>query len=386
MRIAVVGVLADSLLAFRGDMIRAMAELGHEVLAMAPEHEPRVEAAFAAMGVTFRTVPLRRAGMNPLRDATTVVSLARTFRAFRPDAVLVYAAKPVVYGSLAALLAGVPLRVAMITGIGSALGGGDGRRRQALSWLLRRLYAVALARVHVVFFQNPDDERLFRALGLVGRRGQRIIRIGGSGVDLVRFNVVPLPPPPITFLMIGRLIRDKGVVEYVDAARRLRAVRPEARFQLLGALDSNPSAITAGELDAWGAAGDVEYLGTTSDVRPFIEAAHVCVLPSYGEGMPRSVLEAMAMGRAVLTTDVPGCRETVIPERNGLIVPARDPGALAEAMLRLIDEADRLAEMGLESRLLAEERFDVRGVNATILDAMGLLPPRLPAAVTMALP
>ena len=375
MKIAVVGGFARSLVAFRGDMLRSMVELGHEVLAMAPEDDPEVAAALREMGVRYQPVPLRRTGMNPIRDAMTAIALARAFRRFRPDAVFVYAVKPVIYGSLAARLARVPLRVAMITGTGSAFLGGGGRKRRLVSWLVRRLYGLGLAGVHVVFFQNPDDERLFRSLGLVGRRGQRILRVGGSGVDLSKYSPVPLPDGPVTFLLIGRVIRDKGVAEYVEAAKRVRLVHPEARFELLGPLDSNPTAISKEELDGWVASGAIEYLGRTPDVRPNLAAAHVCVLPSYGEGMPRSVLEAMAMARPVITTDVPGCRETVVPERNGYLVPVRDAVALADAMIRLIEAPPgRLEAMGAEGRTLAEERFDVRVVNRTIVEAMGLLP------------
>jgi glycosyltransferase involved in cell wall biosynthesis len=373
-RIVVLGGFAKSLIAFRGDMLRSMVALGHEVLAMAPEDDPEVAATLKGWGVRYRPVPLRRTGMNPIRDAGTVVALARAFRTYRPDAVFVYAVKPVIYGSLAARLAGVRSRVAMITGTGSAFSGGTSLRRRAVSWLVRRLYWAGLAGVHVVFFQNPDDERLFRSLGLVGRRGQRILRVGGSGVDLARFSPVPLPTGPVTFLLIGRVIRDKGVAEYVEAAKRVRLVHPEARFQLLGPLDVNPTAISQEELDGWVSSGAIEYLGRTPDVRPNLTLAHVCVLPSYGEGMPRSVLEAMAMARPVITTDVPGCRETVVPGRNGFLVPARDPGALADAMMRLIDEPELMAPMGQEGRRLAEERFDVRDVNRTIVEAMGLVP------------
>lgn len=371
MRVVVVGVLAESLLSFRGDMLHSMVAHGHQVLAIAPENDAGIRAALDAMGVGYSTVPLRRASTNPIRDVATILSLARTFRHFRADAVLAYAAKPVVYGSIAGRLAGVRLRTVMITGVGSALGGQASLRRRALSAVLRGLYALALRQVDVVFFQNPDDERLFRSLRLVGDRN-RVVQIRGSGVDLERFKPEPFPPEPITFLMIGRLIRDKGVGEFVEAARRVRRAHPEVRIQLLGALDPNPSGISARELEAWRAEGAIEYLGSTSDVRPFLARAHVCVLPSYGEGMPRSVLEAMAMGRAVLTTDVPGCRETVEQGRNGLIVPARDADALAEGMLHMLSEPERLKAMGRQSRAMAEERFDVHAVNHAILGAMGL--------------
>lgn len=379
MRVAVVGSYARSLEVFRGEMLRAMVANGHEVLALAPEDDPSVRAALEAMGVAFSTIPLHRAGLNPIRDAVTLFSLARAFRRHRAEAVLVYAAKPVVYGLPAARLARVRMRAAMITGAGSAFAGGSGLPRRALATLLRRLYAVALAQAHVVFFQNPDDERLFRSLGLVGDRN-RVVRINGSGVDLERFSAAPLPPAPITFLMIGRLIRDKGVGEYVEAARSVRRASPTARFQLLGPLDSNPTAIRPRELEAWREEGAVEYLGTTPDVRPALARAHVLVLPSYGEGMPRAVLEAMAMGRAVLTTDVPGCRETVESGRNGLLVPARDAGALAEGMLRLLADPGQLESMGQQGRAMAVARFDVHEVNRTILRAMRLDQPRQPAA------
>jgi glycosyltransferase involved in cell wall biosynthesis len=371
MRVAVVGPLAASLEHFRGAMLRSMVAHGHEVLALAPEDDAGVRARLAAMGVGFATVPLGRTGVNPLRDALTVISLTRTFRAFKVDAVLVYAAKPVIYGSIAARLAGVPVRAAMITGVGSALGGRSRLRRRALSVLLRSLYRVGLRYANIVFFQNPDDERLFRSLRLVRDRS-RVVQIRGSGVDLVHFSCQPFPPEPITFVMIGRLIRDKGVREYVEAARHVHRSRPDVRIQLLGPLDSNPSAISAKEIQAMRTEGIVEYLGSTSDVRPFLARAHICVLPSYGEGMPRSLLEAMAMGRAILTTDVPGCRETVEAGRNGLLVPPRDATALADAMLCMVSNLGQLEEMGRQSRALAEERFDVHAVNRAILSAMHL--------------
>jgi glycosyltransferase involved in cell wall biosynthesis len=162
------------------------------------------------------------------------------------------------------------------------------------------------------------------------------------------------------------------VTEYIEAARIVHRAHPEVHIQLLGALDPNPSAISARELARWRTEGIVDYLGTTSDVRPFLARAHVCVLPSYGEGMPRAILEAMATGRAILTTDVPGCRETVVAKRNGLLVPARDSQAIAEAMLQLIADPSGLERMGRESRAIAEERFDVHEVNRAILEALGV--------------
>lgn len=372
MKVAVVGGLAGSLVGFRGEMLHSMAAHGHEVLALAPEDDACVRANLESMGVTYATVPIHRTGTSPFRDVTTLIALARKFREFRPDAVLTYTAKPVIYGSIAARLVGVPLRAAMITGVGSGFAGGSGLRRRTLFSVLRRLYRIGLGQAHIVFFQNPDDSQLFRSMGLVNDRHQ-IIRINGSGVDLDHFSPAAFPPPPITFLMIARLLREKGVWEYAEAARRVRHAHPEVRFQLLGPLDSNPSGITPQELADLREEGALDYLGSTDDVRPFIASAHVCVLPSYyGEGVPHTLLEAMAMGRALLTTDAPGCRETVEVERNGLLVPQRDAAALADGMLRMLAAPEQLESMGRQSRVIAEERFDVHAVNRVILGAMGL--------------
>lgn len=365
------GPVSVSLTRFRGSMLRDMAAAGHEVLAVAPEDDRDVRRELASDGIRYATVPMARAGLNPFRDAMTLASLLRVFRDQRADVVLVYAPKPVVYGSLAARMAGVPRRSAMVTGVGSALGGNDGLQRRLLAHSLRLLYRVALRGTHVVFFQNGDDERMFRDLSLVGQRN-RIVHINGSGVDLDYYAKAPAPPPPVTFLMIGRLIADKGVREYVNAARLARERLADARFLLLGPLDPNPSAISEAELAGWREEGIIEYLGSTDDVRPLLAQAHVCVLPSYREGMPRSVLEAMSMGRAVLTTDAPGCRDTVVEGQNGYLVPIRDASALADRMVDMARDPDGLARMGQHSRTLAEARFDVRSVNQTIMDALEL--------------
>lgn len=372
MRIVVIGQMASYVVAFRGDLLQRFVELGHEVVAMAPEDDTQARQALAAIGVAYEPAPIERTGMDPLRDMGSVTALVRVFRRVRPDMVLGTGAKPVIYGSLAARAAGVPVRVAMITGVGSALGGGGSLGRRSLARLLRVMYAVALRGVRLVIFQNQDDAALFRELGLIPSR-QRTLVVNGSGVHLERFPLAPLPPPPVKFLMIGRLIRDKGVNEYVDAARIVRRERPGATFQLLGPLDSNPSAVSPEQLGRWVDEGVIDYLGETTDVRPFIGAAHACVLPSYREGVPRSVLEAMSMGRPIVTTDVPGCRETVHEGRNGHLVPARDPAALAAAMVRLMEvDDDALANMGRESRRMAETAFDVHEVNRVIIEALGL--------------
>ena len=373
MNIAVIASYAPSLVIFRGPLLAEMVARGHTVTGYAPDPDPQLVAALAALGVQFRAYPLQRAGLNPLRDARTLAALTASLRRDRPDAALCYTIKPVIYGTLAARLAAVPRRFAMITGLGYAFTEADtgARKRRLVEWIVRALYRLALRGCHVVFFQNPDDRGEFLRLGLV-REAQAVL-VNGTGVDLDHYApAAPVTDGPV-FLLIARLLADKGIREYVAAARILKARYPQAVFRLVGPYDPNPAAIQPDEIAAWQAEGAVEYLGETRDVRPFIAACSVYVLPSfYREGTPRTVLEALAMGRPVVTTDAPGCRETVVPGANGFLVPPRDVAALAAALERFILQPGLIATMGAHSRALAVEKYDVHQVNAAMLAAMRL--------------
>lgn len=369
-RVLVIGSLADSLIDFRGPLMEAMVRRGHRVVACAPAASPEICDALHRMGVDYLDVPTAPAGMNPVRDLASLTALYRLMREVRPDAVLSYTIKPVLYGLLAGRLLGVPQRFAMITGLGYAFAE-DGLRGRLAGTVARRLYRLALPGSSAVFFQNPDDQAAFARLGLLRSAG-RPIRINGSGVDLDHYAPAPLPPEP-SFLLLARLLKTKGILEYVEAARRLRARYPQARFRLAGPFDPNPMALSQTTLAGWEREGVVEYLGSLGDVRPALAASSVYVLPSfYPEGTPRSILEAMAMGRPIVTTDAPGCRETIVPGRNGFLVGVKDAGALAAAMERFLTDPALIPRMGAESRRLAEEKFDVHQVNAVILEAMGL--------------
>lgn len=290
----------------------------------------------------------------------------------KPDVVLSYTAKPVIYGTLAAALAAVPKRFSLITGLGYAFTGQARGLRAGIKAVLMMLYRSALARSSLTFFQNPDDLALFRQLDLLPAGAQTRI-INGSGIDVESFNLSPMPPAQsLTFLLIARLLGDKGVREYAKAAKALRKLHPNIRCQLVGWIDGNPDAISQVELDDWVASGDIEFLGRLSDVRPAISGCHVYVLPSYREGTPRTVLEAMAMGRPIITTDAPGCRQTVMDGDNGFLVPVRSAQALEQAMLRFIESPDLLARMGRRSREIAEDKFDVHKVNQVMMQEMGL--------------
>ena len=322
------------------------------------------------IAVPYQPVYLSRTGMNPVKDFLSLISLTRVFRRIEPDILLSYTIKPVIYGSLAARFAGVPKTFSMITGLGYAFSGVKIKHR-LLNFLGRSMYRAALSHNRAVFFQNPDDLEMFSRLKLVGK-SVRSVLINGSGVDLEYFKPAPLDERPV-FLLIARLIRDKGVFEYAAAARILKQRYPEAVFRLLGWFDSNPEAISPGQIQQWQNEGTIEYLGETQDVRPHIAESNVYVLPSFREGTPRTVLEAMAMGRPVVTTDAPGCRETVIEGKNGFLVPPGNVAALAKTMEKFISTPEIIKTMGRESRKFAEEKYDVHKVNYVIMRTMGLI-------------
>jgi glycosyltransferase involved in cell wall biosynthesis len=289
----------------------------------------------------------------------------------KPDVVLAYTVKPVIYGSICARIAKVPVMASMITGLGYAFSG-DTLKRQLINILVRFLYLFGIRDNKVVFFQNPDDLKLFQSLGLIKDRNCPIL-INGSGIDLSRFTPKPFPSE-ISFLLIARLIKEKGIREYIEAARIIKRKHPKVRFRLVGMLDKNPTSITTEELDNWVKEGIIEFLGLLNDVRPAITDSSVYVLPSfYREGTPRTVLEAMAMGRAVITTDAPGCRETVTEGINGFLVPVKNIPALVEAMEKFIVKPSLIPEMGSASRQKAVDKYDVKKVNHVILKNLVLL-------------
>jgi glycosyltransferase involved in cell wall biosynthesis len=317
------------------------------------------ESRIEALGIPFVSLPVDKRALNPLADLKLLWRLYRWYRQERPDIVHHFTIKPVIYGSIAARLAGVPRTVNTVTGLGFVFSEG------AKPWLRRLVeaqYRVALARVHYTFFQNHEDRDLFLKQGLVAPDKTGLLP--GSGVDTQHF----LPPTAgvqaetVTFLMVARLLKDKGVYEFVEAARLVRAQAPNTRFQLLGGRDErNPRVVPKEHLDQWQQEGVVEWLGETSDVRGAMGSADAVVLPSfYREGTPRSLLEAAAMGRAIITTDSVGCREAVEDGVTGLLIPIKDSNALAAAMLRLASDPQVRNAMGEAGRAKMLREFDER--------------------------
>lgn len=318
-----------------------------------------------------RFIPLRMdvKGTNPLRDYRLIKDFRRIFAQEKPDVVLSYTIKNNLFGALAAKAQGIRF-IPNVSGLGTAfLSGG------VLQRIAEALYRRAFAGLPTVFFQNDEDSALFVGRGLVKKDQVRLLP--GSGIDLKYFSAAPYSEAaePVVFLMIARLLRDKGVLEYAEAARQIRKDNPEVRFQLLGAIGAeNRTAISADLVATWQADGIIEYLGTTDDVRPVIAASHCVVLPSYREGAPRTLIEAAAMARPVITTDVPGCRSVVEPDKTGFLCAPRDATSLARACLRFLHMVtEEREEMGLAGRHLMEMRFDHRRVVESYRDTIAQL-------------
>lgn len=333
--------------------------------------DPRVADAIADLGAEYVPISLDQTGANPFRDAADIVRLTRVIRRACVNVVLSHSTKQNFVGPLAARLAGVREVYAMIEGLGYAFSGGKELRRRVLRCSVALALRASLRLCPAVFVLNSEDEQFVRLKGLVGAR-QRVVRINGTGIDLSEYAYAPMSSATPCFLLIARLLREKGIREYVEGARKLKSQAAQCRFQILGPVDSNPGAISRQQVVAWSSEGVIEYLGETSDVRPYIRLCTALVLPSYREGMPRSIMEAMAMGRPIVTTNVPGCRDTTIDGVNGFVVPARDPAALAAAMQRFIEDRMLATRMGVASREIAEARFDVKKVNAALRSAMSL--------------
>lgn len=355
---------------FRSGLVRALLSAGYEVVSVAPPDD-HVDAV-RALGTRYVEYEMSRKGCNPLAEFVTFFRLFTLLRRERPDAFLGYTIKPNIYGAIACRLLGIPV-INNVAGLGTAFAPG--------SWLTpvaRRLYRLAFQRSHRVFFQNDDDREAFMTAGIVHK--QQSLRLPGSGIDLQQFSLRPLPPvgpqAPFRFLLVARLLWDKGVGEYVEAARQLRAAGMNVECHVLGFIDDgNPRAIPRRQVEQWHEEGAIRYLGTTRDVKPILESCHCVVLPSfYREGVPRSLLEAAALGRPLITTDSIGCRETVDDGISGHLVEPRSATHLAAKMRDLASTSiEEVAEMGRRAREKMERQFDERLVTKAYLQELQTL-------------
>jgi glycosyltransferase involved in cell wall biosynthesis len=369
MKIAAFSSHGPTLCKVRGAMLGAMVQAGHTVIASAPDCTEEMVADLARLGVHYKKLPLVRRGLNPLWDISYLASVYRFLRRENPDVCFFTTIKPVIYGSFAARAAGIERTYSLITGLGYTFIAGTTAAR-GLSLITNILYSRALRLNRLVFFQNPDDRDLFTERRLVDPTKSRVVN--GSGIDLQEYPQLRIPPGPPAFLMIARLLRSKGVHEFLLAAERIKSRHPECEFRLVGSPEKGPDSIPQSDIEDRARRGIIEYVGEVRDVRPEIARCTVYVLPSYREGIPRSVLEAMSSGRPVITTDVPGCRQTVQPGVNGLLVPPFDSEALAKAMEHLLRNPTLIEPMGRASRKIAAEKFDVREINSELLGEMQL--------------
>lgn len=375
MRVALILPFAEGILRFRGPLLAALVERGHQPIVLSPDPGEPIRRGMSDLGVEWREVPLERASLSPRADLRAIAAMAEAMRQVGAELSIGFNPKGVLHGTIAAAQAEVPRRFAMVTGLGHAFAGRDLRAFVA-RWATLRLARKAFPKLDGLAFQNPDDLQTLASAGVLPPSLATTI-VPGTGVDTNRFAVAPLPSRP-ALLMASRLLSTKGAPEYLAAAASLRKAGVDASCRLAGWLDSNPASISQAELDRAIAAGDIEYLGRLDDVRPAIASASVCVLPSHREGLPLFLLEAMSMGRAVIATDVPGCRELVEHEVTGLLVPARDPAALSAAMRRLAEDPHLAARLGAASRSRVLERFDSRRVCERLLDFIELGPTASP--------
>jgi len=368
MKILIIAPRTRTLIGFRRDMIKEMVLNGHEVVAIGPE--PGFENEIAALGAKFILLPFNKNSIGFLHDYRYYNNLVDIILSEKPEIVFSYTIKPVVYGSLAAKKAMVPFVYSMISGLGSIYSANNDFKTLGLRKITDALYRRAFRCCEKVFFQNPDDVTDFNSRGLL--KSSKCVLVNGSGINMEQFYPVPLPKTPI-FLMIGRIIREKGILDYLEAARIVKKKYPHVRLQLLGPFDSKMGSISMDQIRPYVDDESIEYLGFAKNVQQYIAASSVFVLPSiYREGVPHSILEAMAMGRAIITTDGPGCKETVINGVNGYLVPQNDSRTLASAMERLIVNPELRESMGQESLRYCKEKFAVEKVNQILLKTMGL--------------
>jgi glycosyltransferase involved in cell wall biosynthesis len=372
MRILITSNTTWNIVNFRMGLVRALLASGHEVLCASPPDG--YETTLQKLPIKFIPIHIDAKGTNPFHDIKLLYRYARLFYEENIDVVITYTIKPTIYAGIAAQLTGTR-KIHVITGLGTAF-----LRKGWLQWGVTQLYRIALRRSVRVFFQNSDDRALFLENTIVPAASTEIMP--GSGVDTSHFSIAPMPDaPPVRFLLIARMLWDKGIGEFIAALRQLRAEGWPVEGTLLGFVGvDNPSAIPEATIRQWEAEGIVRYGGATTDVRPCIAKAHCVVLPSsYREGVPRSLLEAAAMGRPIITTDAPGCRDTVDPQVSGFLVPPKDALALAQAMrafLRLAPE--ERSRMGLAGRAKIVAQFDEGMVIATYMRILAEMNPSCP--------
>lgn len=375
-KIVLIGTVASSFYGFRADLIRAMREKQYTVYAFASEYTDSDLKKIESLGAIPITYELNRGGLNPLSDIVATYKLSKKIREIKPDLVFSYFSKPVIFGTIAAKLAKVPKIIGMLEGLGYTFTEqpeGLAKKTELIKKVQVLLYKFALPQLDKLIFLNPDDPKDLIDEYAINVRKVEVL--GGIGLNLKEYPYQPINniQQPINFLFIGRLLKEKGIHDFLNAAKIVKEKYPETQFTVLGAIDPyNLGALMQSELDKLISSNIIDYPGHVDSVKDWIANSDVFVLPSYREGVPRSTQEAMAIGRAVITTDVPGCRETVVDGVNGFIVPRWNPEALADKMIYFIEHPEKIQTMGEASHEIAIEKFDANKVNQKLMGILGL--------------
>ena len=376
MRIIIIGTVASSFLGFRASLIKQLLQRGCQVYAFTSDYSQEELDDIKILGAIPITYELNRGGMNPLADAKAAYALSKKIKKIDPDLVFSYFSKPVIFGTFAAKIVRVPKVIGMLEGLGYAFTEqpeGLSKKAQLIKSIQVLLYKIALPQLDKIIFLNPDDPK--DLLETYHIKVKQVDVLGGIGLDLDEYNYQPIETSdsPINFLFIGRMLKEKGIHDFIAAAKIVKQSYPDVQFTVLGAIDPfNPGALQQSELDRLISLNIINYPGQVDNVQKWIIDSHVFVLPSYREGVPRSTQEAMAIGRAVITTDVPGCRETVIDGVNGFLIEKWNPQALAEKMIYFIEHPEDIKKMGYESYKIAQDKFDADKVNKRLINMLGL--------------
>ncbi|WP_180046480.1 glycosyltransferase family 4 protein [Acinetobacter sp. YH12117] len=380
MKFSIISNNLTSVLNLRKDLLLDIQKKGYQIHVLAPNlNEFEKEASLLkSIGFNLHEISLARSGTNPIEDLKTILSIYSALRKIQPNAILSYTIKPIIYGTLVASFLKIPKIFTLISGLGFAFQStNESSQLGFVKKLVYFLYKKAINCSEKVFFQNDDDRQLLLDLNILNNKTDTVT-VNGSGVNLEKFKQVPLLFDESQkqvlpyFVMVARLLKDKGVFEYFYAAKALKNKYPEVIFNLVGGLDDNPASLSQAELNDWIDSGVIKYWGKISDVRPALAESNIFVLPSYREGVPRSTLEAMAMGRAIITTNAPGCKETVYDGKNGFKVTVQSVDELYEAMEKIILSPNAIVSMGQFSRKLAIEKYDVNKVNNHMIAEMRL--------------
>lgn len=376
-KIVLIGTVASSFYGFRADLIKNLINKGYQVYAFAIDYDVLSFQRVKDLGAIPVSYELNRGGLNPLSDLIATFKLAKKLSKISPDIVFSYFTKPVIFGTLAAKLAAVPRRIGMLEGLGYTFTDqpeGLSSKTKLIRNIQIFLYRIAFPYLDHLIFLNPDDP--IDLLEKYSLSVKKVSVLGGIGLDLESYQYQPITnfnPMKTRFLFIGRLLKEKGIHEFVAAAKLVKEKYPECKFTVLGAIDhDNLGALSGNDLQDLINSGIIEYPGHVDNIQEWIAKSDVFVLPSYREGVPRSTQEAMAIGRAVITTDVPGCRETVVNGVNGFIVPRWSSEALAEKMFYFLENPEQVRVMGDASHKIAIEKFDADKVNHKLINILGL--------------